>query len=58
MKAAYTVAETAESLGLGKTKTFELLASGELRSFVVGRRRLVPVGEVESFISRHLAGGG
>jgi excisionase family DNA binding protein len=39
-------------LGLGKTKVFELLASGQLESVVVGRRRLVPRQALDDFVAR------
>lgn len=44
-------AAAAQALGLGKTKTRELLVSGQLRSVRVGRRRLVPVAALEAFVA-------
>jgi excisionase family DNA binding protein len=44
-----------EILGLGRTTVFELLASGELESVTVGRRRLVPQQALESFVARLLS---
>jgi excisionase family DNA binding protein len=52
---AFPVAETALLLGIGKTKTRELIASGELGSIRAGRRLLVPRREIEAYIGRHLA---
>lgn len=51
---AFPVAEAALLLGIGKTKTRELIASGELRSIRAGRRVLVPRSEIEAYISRGL----
>lgn len=46
------VGEAARLLGLGRTKVFELLASGDLESVVVGRRRLVPTAALVEFVTR------
>jgi excisionase family DNA binding protein len=43
-------------LGVGRSKGFELLASGELRSVTIGRLRLVPESAIVDFISRLEAG--
>jgi len=40
-------------IGLGRTKLWELLMSGTIPSFVVGRRRLVPREALEQFVRRH-----
>lgn len=50
-----TVAEARDELRLGATKCAELLASGELASFRVGRRRLVPVKAIDDYIAAQLA---
>lgn len=52
--AALAPRRAAAQLGIGRTKVFELIRKGELRSFQVGRRRLVPVEEIERFIERGL----
>ena len=49
-----TIAEVSERLGLGRTKTFELLKRGELRSVRIGGARRIPSSEVEGFIERLL----
>ena len=46
-----------ERLGLGRSKVFELLASGQLRSVKVGRRRLVSEAALVEFIENLDAGG-
>lgn len=42
--------ETSGRLGLGKTKTTELVLSGTILSVKVGRRRLVPESAVDAYI--------
>jgi excisionase family DNA binding protein len=44
------VPAAAARLGLGTTKTKQLIASGELASVTVGRRRKVPLVAIESYI--------
>jgi excisionase family DNA binding protein len=50
-----SVEEAAERLGLGRSATYGLLAAGRLRSFRVGRRRLVPASAVDAFIEASAA---
>ena len=45
-------------LGLGRSKVYEELASGRLRSVKVGRRRLVSESALVEYIERLEAGGG
>lgn len=47
---AYPVADAAELLGVGRTYVYELMGRGELRSFTVGRRRLVAHDDLVAFI--------
>lgn len=47
-----TPEEVAEQLRVGRTKVYELLASGKLRSVKIGRRRRVSPGALEEFIER------
>lgn len=44
-----SVPEAAERLGVGTTKIKQLIASGQLASVTIGRRRLVPAANVRSF---------
>jgi excisionase family DNA binding protein len=44
------VPQVAEILGLGVAKTWELVATGELRSLKSGRARRVPASAVEEYI--------
>lgn len=43
-------------LNLGRSKTFELIATGKLRSVKVGRRRLVSEAAIVDFIAQLEAG--
>ncbi len=47
-----TVAQVAERLGSGRTRIFNWLATGELRSVKVGRSRRVLASSVDRFIER------
>ncbi|RVX45448.1 excisionase family DNA binding protein [Nonomuraea polychroma] len=50
-KLLVTAAEASEMLGLGRTKVYELIAAGELRSVKIGRSRRVPVQALTAFVS-------
>jgi len=47
-----SVEEAARLLGLGRSATYELLASGELPRVKVGRRTLVPVRALSDWVER------
>jgi excisionase family DNA binding protein len=47
--------EAARLLAIGRSKLFELLASGELASVRIGRLRRVPLRAVEEFIEVRVA---
>jgi excisionase family DNA binding protein len=47
-----SVEETARALGIGRSKTYELIAAGELESVHIGRAARVPVTAVEDFVER------
>ena len=47
-----TVPEAAQLLRIGKNRTYELVASGEIRCVKVGRKRLVPVRELLDWLER------
>lgn len=46
------VPEAGQRIGLGRTKTWELVRSGELESVRVGRRRLIPVDAIDQFVEQ------
>ena len=41
-KLAYTVAEASYAIGIGRTKIYELMKTGELATVKVAGRRLIP----------------
>ena len=45
-------AEAAHMLGIGRTKLFELLASGALESVQIGQSRRVPRDALDAFLAR------
>ena len=47
---AISIKETSLRIGIGRSKTYELIARGELASFHVGRRRLVLADDVNNFV--------
>lgn len=51
-----TVAEAAELLHLGRSKVYEYILSGSLRSVKLGRARRIPVAEIEQFVIRLIEG--
>ena len=52
---AYTAETAGQLLGLGRTTTYAELRSGRLRSFKVGKRRLVPALALPEYIRDRLA---
>ena len=46
----YAIPETAERLAVGRTMVYDLIGRGELRVIRVGRRVLVPAGEISRYI--------
>ena len=49
------VAEVAARLTLSRSKTYELITTGELRALRVGRSRRVLVSELERFVAQQMA---
>ena len=48
----HNIKSAQERLNLGRSKIFELIASGELRSVQVGARRLIPEQAIVDFINK------
>ena len=44
---AYRVNHFCKSVGLGKTKFYELLRAGKIKTITIGGRRLVPADEAQ-----------
>jgi len=51
-KSLLTVEEFAAAVSLGRTTCFRLVREGQVHSFLVGKRRLVPATEPEAFALR------
>ena len=47
---AFSVAESAKMLGLGRTKMVQLVAEDQIRHIRVGRRVLIPRSALEEFL--------
>ncbi len=46
-----TVPEACQAIGLGRSKLYELIAGGQLRTTTIGRRRLVVVQSLLTLVS-------
>lgn len=53
-KRLYRVSEAAAQLSLGRSKTWQLVADGELRAIRVGRAVRVPAVELDRFVAERL----
>src|SRR5688500_306159 len=51
---AYRPAEAARACGVGRTTLYAWLNEGRIASVTVGRARLIPVAEIERFLSSQL----
>ncbi|MDZ4117201.1 MAG: helix-turn-helix domain-containing protein [Xanthomonadaceae bacterium] len=51
----HSVSEAAHRLGLGRTKIYELIGSGQLRPIRIGRRVLIPESELQRLIDTLIA---
>jgi excisionase family DNA binding protein len=51
MKAILSVSEAAKELGIGRTKTYELIASGRLRAVKLDRRTMILYRDIEDFLA-------
>lgn len=47
-----TPEQAAERLGIGRSKVYELIGTGELESVKIGRLRRVPVDALTTFVER------
>ncbi|MBY8888511.1 helix-turn-helix domain-containing protein [Streptomyces sp. PTM05] len=48
----YTVAEAAHALRIGRSKLYDLLASGEIESIHIGRSRKIPARALLDYLDR------
>ena len=51
---ANTVLEASKRLGIGRTVLFSLISAGEIRTFKVGNRRLIPESELQRFVAERM----
>jgi len=51
-KAAYSIAELCKILGIGKTSVYAQIQAGNIKTLKVGRRTIVPAGEIGAFLER------
>ena len=55
MKKLLRVDEACDAMGIGRTRMYELIKAGQIRSIPIGQRgRRIPVEEVERFIREGL----
>lgn len=48
---AYSIAETEVMSGLSRSSLYRLMAAGQLKTVLRGRRRLVPVQELQKLVT-------
>lgn len=48
--------EVSEVLGIGRTKVYELINSGDLHKIKIGNCTKIPVGSVRAFLAAHGCG--
>ena len=53
-----TVADAAHCLGISRSKLYQFIASGEVRTIHIGRLRKVPVEALDEFIATRPTAGG
>jgi len=51
---ALTVEEAARRIGIGRTKMYEYVSSGEIPSVTLGRLRRIPAESVRDFLTKRL----
>jgi excisionase family DNA binding protein len=51
-----TAEETAKELGIGRTRVFALIGSGEITSVKIGRTRRIPREALQAYVDGLLAG--
>ena len=49
-----TIPEFLKSSGVGRSKTYELIEAGEIKSVLVGRRRLIVVQSYLDYLARQM----
>jgi excisionase family DNA binding protein len=49
---ALTVGEAAQSIGIGRTRLYELITAGEIKSYTEGTRRMVSLAELRRYVGK------
>jgi excisionase family DNA binding protein len=47
-----TIPETAEAIGLGRSKVYELVSAGEIETVRIGKAHRVPRDAIERFVEK------
>lgn len=53
---AYTVAEAAEALRLGRNRVYDMVAAGELPALRIGKSIRIPADSLNQWIKQHTEG--
>ena len=48
---AYSIDEALQAVPIGRSKLFELIATGQLRTITIGSRRLIPVDALAALVA-------
>jgi len=51
---SYTIPDAATAIGVSRSLLYQLIGAGEIRTFKVGTRTLVPASELSAFIDRKM----
>ncbi len=51
-KLGYTVPEAADAISISRSELYLRLASGEIESIKIGRRRIIPVSALQEWVDR------
>lgn len=51
-KSAYPITEAAQLLSIGRSKFYQLMDAGEIRSFKIGNRRLIAAEDVDAYVAK------
>jgi excisionase family DNA binding protein len=51
-RVAVSIDDARRAIGIGKTKLYELINDGTLKTFMVGRRRLVTTASIHALVGR------
>ena len=51
----FSIRDAAQALGIGRSKTYQLISQGRLLSVTIGRRRLVRIDSVRALVDGEAA---